>query len=323
MQIEPKLFDPVFDGASRATQLPQEAIHLGLDARDLLQSDLVNLVRREVGSGETAQKIGVRFGSAFQSPQASVIGRAGKLGLKGSDRPFPRRVNLRADDSLGTGTQQLALRGGNGIHRSHLFHECRHERILARRRIDEALHLFDGGFENEARRNHVLRREPARFSDGFFHARAYLSQGGYIVFGIPQLGHRARDGEAFHCGHVPAVHLLQRKAVVDVRLVGDHHLQLPFHYVRGNALSFRHSGPVELAEFGQAFAGKLAPLPGGSSGQGRKLALQPVLLFTREISQRSRQARIDADPFIGEIAKEIVDSTGRRPAGRVLRERGL
>ena len=57
--------NPVFDGASGTAQFPQESVHLRLEARHLLQSDLVNLVGCEIRGGVSTQEIGVRLVAAL------------------------------------------------------------------------------------------------------------------------------------------------------------------------------------------------------------------------------------------------------------------
>ena len=63
-----QLFNTLLDRSFRPAKLPEDTVHFFFNARDLLQADLMDLIRRKIGAGEAFQKISVSLPTILVSP---------------------------------------------------------------------------------------------------------------------------------------------------------------------------------------------------------------------------------------------------------------
>src|SRR5215831_11162310 len=80
-QILPQLRNPLVDRTLAPAKLAKRSVHVLLDLRHLLQSHLVNLIRRQAGAGVLSQEVCVRLGASLEAPEPRVVISARKLRL--------------------------------------------------------------------------------------------------------------------------------------------------------------------------------------------------------------------------------------------------
>ena len=128
-------------------------IHAGADAGDLVQTDLMDLVRRQVGRGVAAHKIGVQFLAAGSIADARLDRRLGQIvaleegqpsPARGKDRSRNRRrrlcgqaILIRLRHGRGQGRQGFQQRLGVRLDR-HIVSRQRQRAFGHRSRLDQA-----------------------------------------------------------------------------------------------------------------------------------------------------------------------------------------
>ena len=104
--------------------------------------------------------------------------------------------------------------------------------------------------------------------------------------------------------HVRAAELIQREAIVHVRLAAHDRVELPVHQFRGQPLRFVELRGVELVELAQAAARQRDALQRPGARVRRQLLFQPILLRAAEIAGRRGEIGIAPDPLGGEVIEE-------------------
>ena len=78
-----------------------------------------------------------------------------------------------------------------------------------------------------------------------------LTEGRNVILRVAFGGERMTDGERLDETNVRAVHLFERKRVVEERLLSDSHIELPVHDISGKPLRIRQAGAVEPPKRGE------------------------------------------------------------------------
>ena len=77
----------------------------------MLQTDLMNLIRRQIRAREAFQKISVRFRAILESPQACIVLGVRHHGLENGDCLPPCRIHIVGDYFFGL-SAELFTSGG-------------------------------------------------------------------------------------------------------------------------------------------------------------------------------------------------------------------
>ncbi len=286
----------------------QDGVHLGLDARDLVQAHLVDLRRRHVGAGVLARRPGVEGGAVRQGPDAMVAGGFGQQGVVVGDELAVGRVHLAGDRRLDPGEQRLALAVGQGAGRQlvELLDEGGVEDVFLRRRAGEGAHLGQHLLDHEGRRQDagLLARMQA-----FHHLgdhRRGLGQARDVVLGFAGRGHRMLGGEegrevALHAEQLVERVVVQRELLA-LLLDGEE----IFQDVVGQPAAFVQCGAVVLAQGGQVVAKlglQLALAGQGPVGQVVAVPVHPG----RQHAQRAEHLRVVHRVFDEDPLEEPVD----------------
>ena len=191
----------------------------------------------------------------------------------------PRRIDFALDDPGGFVPQLLALRGGQRLDAVHSLGERGDQRVLARRRAHELLHLRDRRAQYEARRDDSPASQARRLFGGFGQPVVHLAQPCHVVSRVAFAAYRVHDGHQVRQPHVRTVKLFQRKVVVEEWLVLHDDLELPLHDVGRDPLGVAHPRPVEGGELLQPASRLLhrAALP--LRRFGCELPVQAILLL--------------------------------------------
>ena len=177
-------------------------------------------------------------------------------------------------------------------------------------------HLRERRAQDEARRDHALRRQALGFGNRLLHAQPHLAEPRDVVARIGGRAQRMSHRERVHQLHIRAVELIQREAVILVRFALDELRELPAHELRRDALVARRARSVELRKLGKASSRELHSRMAPGARLRREAALERRLLGAGEIARRGGAVRIAAHPFVGELAEEIRERTLRRERRR-------
>ena len=204
------------DAAFGETLGLQDSVHLGADAFDLGQADLVNLVGAHVGGGLVADAPGVVGLAVGQAPGAVIAGgpRQQRL-VMGNQTPIGRihhfvdgARHLRAQ-CLADGFRQL-LRGNL----RQFFLEAGVQHVFARRGFDESAHLLEHLLHGEPRRQDAQRFSMSQAFQHLVELGTEQAQPADVVTGVAfALDEMAVDHEIRHAALRPE-HLIDRKVVV-------------------------------------------------------------------------------------------------------------
>ena len=105
---------PRADGALAVAQPLQDHVHLRLQIADLVETHLMDFLRRERRGRARAQGPGIIFVAPRQLPDAGIAGRPDAMELHFSDLPLQRGSDLRPRDARGA-SRIAALHGRRAL----------------------------------------------------------------------------------------------------------------------------------------------------------------------------------------------------------------
>jgi hypothetical protein len=160
-RIRAQLREDVLERAAVAG-LRRERFHLGADARDLAQPELVDHIRREAGGREGARKVRVQRITARDVRQPGQFGRGRQIDV---DEKRAQIAQRRVDALGDHGTRALAQR--SAIRRAHRCGDARKRRVERRtlRLGEEPVELRGQTFHRRARPQQLARDGRAQQRD--------------------------------------------------------------------------------------------------------------------------------------------------------------